>query len=501
MTRKVKWTNGRPERRVKKPDKKTGSLARVLQMPLDVLFEILGFLDPQDILVLARLTRSIRRLLMHRSAICVWKAARGNVPGFPDPPSDMSEPAYANLAFSRHCHYCLTKGVKQIHWRQRLRLCTLCTNSHLVKNKYEDLGHELDLAVPRDVHRLILNMIPTRRVGPDLHFLAKDYEDAKTTLQGFRDPLALAAFISESTGRVQEIDQHAGLCETWVKERSDVWAEHLKKLEATRVQDVKDKLKALGYDIDAEEFSEYFNVPPIKQPQPLTPRVWNRFKHVLLVCLEDEKLRKKAEERKAAFLSSKSFALSVLRRFHKSRVQTLCTDDLAAAKLRESSTLIHNMIQSPLTSAIKADDPSFAEMAEDLVHGLFDEWRNTVQDHLLTRLGDTTRGSQFSSGDDPCSWTFSEPTSKEGLRRLSLATTVFTCECSKPEITAEEIVSSKPAPIDLSRMKPLFFPASSGPHMHCAHPHHKSLSGDPDIVGSRRFSVVSGLSGSTELGL
>jgi hypothetical protein len=55
--------------------------------------------------------------------------------------------------------------------------------------------------------------------------------------------------------------QHAASCELWVKD-----------LEMTRVQDIKDKAKNLGYDVDAKELTEYFNVPPFKIPQPLTPQ-------------------------------------------------------------------------------------------------------------------------------------------------------------------------------------------------------------------------------------
>jgi len=80
---------------------------------------------------------------------------------------------------------------------------------------------------------------------------------------------------------------------------------------------------------------------------------------------------------------------------------------------------------------------------------------------FLNQLGYTTRGSRFSSGHDPCRWTSSEPT-KEGLRRLSLATTVFTCECSQTDPTAQEIVSSKPPAINRSAIKPLYYPQVLG---------------------------------------
>ena len=41
---------------------------------------------------------------MSRSAAKFWKRARENLVNFPECPLDMSEPAYANLMFSPHCH-------------------------------------------------------------------------------------------------------------------------------------------------------------------------------------------------------------------------------------------------------------------------------------------------------------------------------------------------------------------------------------------------------------
>ena len=66
--------------------------------------QIFGRLLPLDLLHLARTTRAFRRVLMHKSSIFVWKAARENVSGIPDCPTDLSEPQWANLAFDTHCH-------------------------------------------------------------------------------------------------------------------------------------------------------------------------------------------------------------------------------------------------------------------------------------------------------------------------------------------------------------------------------------------------------------
>lgn len=49
-------------------------------------FQIFGHLRPYDILRIARTTKALRKTLMMRSAISVWKGARSNVEGLPDCP-------------------------------------------------------------------------------------------------------------------------------------------------------------------------------------------------------------------------------------------------------------------------------------------------------------------------------------------------------------------------------------------------------------------------------
>ncbi|KAI0738742.1 hypothetical protein BC629DRAFT_1300122 [Irpex lacteus] len=95
VTRKVA---GRPGR------KRQGKLRHMLDMPLDVVLEICSHLLPRDLLHLARTSKSLRSFFMSRSSRSMWKSACTNVPGLPPCPSDLSEPAYANLMFDAHCH-------------------------------------------------------------------------------------------------------------------------------------------------------------------------------------------------------------------------------------------------------------------------------------------------------------------------------------------------------------------------------------------------------------
>ncbi|KAF9218720.1 hypothetical protein BS17DRAFT_654775, partial [Gyrodon lividus] len=81
-----------------------GRLEMLPELNLDVLFHIFSFLQPMDLLNLARTTKAFRQLLMRRSSVSVWKTARGGVEGLPDCPPDLNEPQYANLVFYPHCH-------------------------------------------------------------------------------------------------------------------------------------------------------------------------------------------------------------------------------------------------------------------------------------------------------------------------------------------------------------------------------------------------------------
>lgn len=91
--------------KAKKTRKTRGGKLRDLPgMPLDILFEIFGHLLPRDVLHLSRATKSLRNILMRRSAVSIWKNAFSNLrikP--PSRPSDMTEPQWASFLFDSYC--------------------------------------------------------------------------------------------------------------------------------------------------------------------------------------------------------------------------------------------------------------------------------------------------------------------------------------------------------------------------------------------------------------
>ena len=67
--------------------------------------QIFSYLEPLDLLHLARTNKTFRLMLMSkRVARLSWVQARANVIGVPQCPEDFSEPAFADLLFDDYCH-------------------------------------------------------------------------------------------------------------------------------------------------------------------------------------------------------------------------------------------------------------------------------------------------------------------------------------------------------------------------------------------------------------
>ncbi|KAI0713465.1 hypothetical protein C8Q76DRAFT_843566 [Earliella scabrosa] len=103
-----------PRRKAQKPVENTkgkkpvgrnvGKLLQIMNMPVDVFFEIASHLHPLDLLHLSRVSNELRDTLMSKKSRGVWIEARKRVePPLPDCPDDLSEPQYASLVFERSC--------------------------------------------------------------------------------------------------------------------------------------------------------------------------------------------------------------------------------------------------------------------------------------------------------------------------------------------------------------------------------------------------------------
>ncbi|KAF7977023.1 hypothetical protein HWV62_4974 [Athelia sp. TMB] len=225
--------------------KKKGKLANLLEMPLDVLYEIFENLAPLDLLHLARTTKALRSVLLNKSATTVWKMARRSVKDFPEIPSDMSEPAYANLAFDTHCHNCLTRGVPDVRWALRVRYCKKCAKMIWPSLRIEK-GQQ------------------TRSGVPDKHVKAPA-------------PEALA---------------HEKLCKKWQsqndKQRSDdLWEvrkNRLAELQLLGFDDILQKMDLMTGEMAIRQLNEH---PHVTKSKPLTERSWKNIEQDMIDFMEE----------------------------------------------------------------------------------------------------------------------------------------------------------------------------------------------------------------------
>ncbi|KAG8983958.1 hypothetical protein FRB93_006870 [Tulasnella sp. JGI-2019a] len=104
----------------------------LLQLPVDVVFEVFKQTHPRDLLQLARTNKAIRKDLMSKSASGIWASARANSPKlYPPCPPDMSEPQWAVL-FGPDCMICGKENAEFTDYDLRLRGCGPCLRKSCV---------------------------------------------------------------------------------------------------------------------------------------------------------------------------------------------------------------------------------------------------------------------------------------------------------------------------------------------------------------------------------
>ncbi|EEB91276.1 hypothetical protein MPER_10394, partial [Moniliophthora perniciosa FA553] len=116
--------------------------------PMDVVLEIFKYLLPLDILNLARTSKDLRAILMTRSSLPIWRAARKNVPGLPPISSDLSE---AQIRCHKTCYD------KALYTKEGLSQLRNWTSD--IDNMIEILGN-----VPQHNHRFKPSFIKALRI-------------------------------------------------------------------------------------------------------------------------------------------------------------------------------------------------------------------------------------------------------------------------------------------------------------------------------------------------
>ncbi|RDB27250.1 hypothetical protein Hypma_004519 [Hypsizygus marmoreus] len=125
----------RKQRRQRAGQKMVRNISECLDLPLDLIFEIFGYLHPLDIFHISQTTKSLRNVVLVRSAQSLWKTAYKRHRDVPRCPPSMSEPAWTALIFSAMlCEECGQYRVLT-DFALRTSLCDSCMDScYMLRN-------------------------------------------------------------------------------------------------------------------------------------------------------------------------------------------------------------------------------------------------------------------------------------------------------------------------------------------------------------------------------
>ncbi|KAJ8480681.1 hypothetical protein ONZ45_g15579 [Pleurotus djamor] len=268
-----------------------GKLRNLPQMPLDILFEIFGFLTPFDLLRLARTTKDFRSFIMKRSSISLWKTVFGNTPDVPDQPEGVSEPAWANFVFTNHCFECLSPRASHTLAAHCVRYCKRCITN---KVYFKPLSNANVLRhFPR-------SPIPFQAIFTyNLPCSSGRYRTKSAWLQSeFQEFLEQYIQLDhDAQTEFREIDYN-----NWDFSRQCIRTGELVRVRATRFDLIEKKLIELGWShelttMTASQSNTLKGHPAVKVNRPLTDRTWKKIEPQLIILLEQFRTQRLERER------------------------------------------------------------------------------------------------------------------------------------------------------------------------------------------------------------
>ncbi|KAF7322480.1 F-box domain-containing protein [Mycena chlorophos] len=386
-----------------------GKLKLLPEMPLDILFEIFSHLEPLDTLNLSRTTKTLRAHLMTRSSRFIWTAALHNDPDLPPLPDDLTEPAYVNLAFSRHCHVCLASTEFTL-WAFRLRLCGPCLEKRRFDDYYKVAKKITALQFYECADLLLQAEISTA------HGLARtvsSYEDAESLneqlLQLKNDEQKMNEFRATRKAFVKKRQDHAFLAvKAGPRRELRKMAERDAAQERRRVA-ICARLSEIGFDEQVEYLTSsspktISDHPLVKSEEVLT----DAGKSPKLVELMHQITGKMERRKRKALLKTRQrHLLAVMKEYLSERpLDEINPRVIDFCLMPEIKTLLLDPSKVAYTS-----EESFADILPELPK-LADAWRLSKQQYLLSLL----------------------PANKsKNATILENATTFFRCsECNEP---------------------------------------------------------------------
>ncbi|KAJ7665462.1 hypothetical protein DFH06DRAFT_1470714 [Mycena polygramma] len=391
---------------------KKGRLAGLLDISLDVVFEIFGHLQPLDVLRLSRTSKEFRTMLMHKSAISIWRSSLANVvPELPPCPPHMNEPQWISLVFDATCQVC-QKIARKVEWRLYVRLCSKCAKSHLACRQVFPIAQDgLDLS----------ELIPVRPDDKKPYkkvYFVEEFKKMTTVYGLFTDPEEKKKFVQRRRELKQTLSEHSKLCLAWADSIAENRSTELSDLRNDRYDAIVAKLTALGWGHEIDNMlpsDDLRSHKAVKLPNALTERTWNTLEPEMVKYMEHMKVKRLLREHAAIVLKRKNIVTKVLRRFKASQLPW--TGVMPGAPDFCEFPKIKEIIEQP--SEVDVDEQAFEALILDFP-GMIATWREKLDEEMVKLFKKHKKSDAGGELDDD-----------EAKARLSLVTSVFKCtSCS-----------------------------------------------------------------------
>ncbi|KAJ8520530.1 hypothetical protein ONZ45_g2683 [Pleurotus djamor] len=355
-----------------------GKLRNLPQMPLDILFEIFGFLTPFDLLRLARTTKDFRSFIMKRSSISLWKTVFGNTSDIPDQPEGVSEPAWANFVFTNHCFECLSPRASHTLAAHCVRYCKRCITN---KVYFKPLSNANVLRhFPR-------SLIPSQAIFTyNLPCSSGRYRTKSAWLQSeFQEFLEKYIQLDhDAQTEFREIDYN-----NWDFSRQCIRTGELVRVRATRLDLIEKKLIELGWsheltNMTVSQSTTLKGHPAVKVNRPLTDRTWKKIEPQLVILLEQFRTQRLERERAEIVKTRRRTFASAVWNYTSTQPIDAILPSAADLYLLESFEPFKNIIEEAPNETdvpLSTFDEFFAEMPRHC-----EDWKQACAAYLATIL-------------------------------------------------------------------------------------------------------------------
>ncbi|TRM61364.1 hypothetical protein BD626DRAFT_571009 [Schizophyllum amplum] len=398
-------------------------------MPIDVLYEVFQYVEPQTLMNLCRATKALRNILTRRSARSIWQRSLASVHGLPSTPDAMTEPAYVDLIWGRGCMFCGSLSNVTTSWYMRVRYCEECA-----REKYSYRPNHLEFPVLYQMLYIVSTdaskaaILPYIRVPCSqrgrrrskkmyaLHMMQNFEQELRLHQEGTYEAggeweKAATDWYEEKKQAFKLHKKHARLCEQWIAHRQADRLSDLERRRDIRQRAIEERLTGVGWGDELKRLPSgaLAKRKSVRTVVPLNDKDWLSMRDNLVsFMVEAQEMRFAKEDRLYDLL------------------ETVYRDFCRSKTFRDVLPGIGDLATAPPITDLLNETPSADELcAEEVLDTLstiprsfFDAWQARCEQELIALL-------QEHLWKDPAIWLLFGINTVVTSETLRLASIVF----------------------------------------------------------------------------